>query len=107
MDAENPDMPPSERRRLLENLPPSTPLSIRRAAWLAGYRSTSTLKAAMSADPPRLRVERHGPRVVLTTAGDLVYYLKSLTGSRGVERGRPRQKDTLNTEDAGEDTPTD
>jgi len=88
MEKINLGMLPEERLRLLESLPPSTPLSIARAAWFAGYRSTSTLKTAMAHD--RLHVERHGPRVVTTTAGDLLAYLRSLT-SEGARRGQPRK----------------
>jgi len=78
---------PEERRRFLEQLPPATPLALLRAAQLAGYRSATTLRTA--AQNGRLQVSRHGPRVVLTTAGDLLAYLDSL-GPRGAERGEAR-----------------
>jgi hypothetical protein len=96
MDTENAGMSPAERLHLLETLPPSTHLTLERAAWLSGYRSPSTLRAAMR--DGRLRVERHSARVVLTTAGDLLSYLHALRASEGYRRGQPRQK----PEDAGE-----
>ncbi len=80
---------PEERRRLLEQLPESTPLTLERAAYLAGYLSATTLRTA--AQHGRLQVDRHGPRTVLTTAGDLLAYLSSLD-VRGAARGRPRPR---------------
>ena len=81
-------MSPLERARLLEQLPPSTPLTLERAAQLAGYRSVSALRQAARDD--RLRVTRHSPRSVVTTAGDLRDFLSKLH-PRGHARGQPRK----------------
>ncbi len=88
MDSDEAQVPGDERRRLLEQLPPSTPLTLERAAYLASYRSSSTLRRA--AREGRLRVDRHGPRTVLTTAGALLSYLATLH-PKGAERGLPRK----------------
>jgi len=74
MDSDEAQAPGDERRRLLEQLPPSTPVTLERAAYLANYRSSSTL-----------------PRNVLTTAGALLSYLGTLH-NKGAARGRPRRK---------------
>jgi len=89
MNTDEPAMSPEERRRFLEQLPSSTPLTLARAAHLAGYRSVSALRTA--ALEGRLRVDRHGPRNVLTTAGALLSYLGTLH-NKGAARGRPRRK---------------
>jgi len=102
MDSESADMPLAERMRLLETLPASTPLSIQRAAWLAGYRSSSTLKTAVSKG--RLHVERHGPRLILTTAGALRDFLATLSSPRGTARGQLKGNAA---QAAGEDTSVD
>src|SRR5438132_134055 len=87
MSTENTTMSTEERLRFLEQLPPATPLTLERAAELGGYRSVSALRTAMRAG--RLRVTRHSPRSVVTTAGDLLAYMQGLHGW-GAERGRPR-----------------
>lgn len=88
MDTDETSMSTEERVRLLDQLPPSTPLTLERAAQLAGYRSVSALRQA--ARDGRLRVTRHSPRSVVTTAGDLREFLSRLQ-QRGHARGQPRK----------------
>lgn len=88
-----------ERQDLLERLPAGTPLTLERAALLAGYRSASTLRKAVREN--RLQVTRHSERVVLTTAQDLRAYLERLHAG-GASRGQPRK-----SQGTGEDEPAD
>jgi hypothetical protein len=94
MNGLNPEMSPEDRGRLLEQLPPATPLTLARAAWLGNFRSTSGLRMAIRRGS--LHATKHSERVMLTTAGDLLAYLNS-TQVRGTARGRPRK-----SQDAGE-----
>jgi hypothetical protein len=93
-------MSPEERRRLLEQLPPATPLTLERAAWLANYRSVSALRTAMRHG--RLRVTRHSPRSIVTTAGDVLEYLHTVN-HWGAPRGQPRRH---KTQEAGDQDPS-
>ncbi len=93
-------MDPGDSRRLLEQLPPATPLTLERAAQLGGFRSTSGLRMAVRRGS--LHATKHSERVMLTTAGDLLNYLRS-TQVRGTRRGQPRSEQQSDQEqDAGE-----
>jgi hypothetical protein len=87
MSTQDQEMSPEERRRLLEQLPPATPLTLARAAWLGNFRSASALRMAVRRGA--LHATKHSDRVVLTTAGDLLVYLRAVQ-QRGVARGHPR-----------------
>jgi hypothetical protein len=93
MNSVDPQMSPEARWRLLEQLPSATPLTLARAAWLGNFRSTSGLRMAIRRGA--LHATKHSERVVLTTAGDLLAYLKT-TRQRGIARGAPRSRTRAN-----------